>query len=88
VLWKSDDKTRPLGTVTSCIVVTSYLREAGSFIRRAFLNRLFVVTPRVSVGIGVETSGKETRWFSECVKTVVGVGLGKKMTFCKTHETG
>lgn len=70
-------KTRSLGSVTSCIVVTSYLREAGSFIRRAFLNRLFVVTLRVSVGIGVETSGKETRWFSECVKTLVSVCLGK-----------
>ena len=29
------------------------------------------------MGIGVETSGKETRWFSECVKTVVIVYQGK-----------
>jgi hypothetical protein len=78
VLCKSDDKTRSLGTVTSSIVVTSYLREAGSFIRRAFLNRLFAVTSRVIVGIGVETSGKETRRFSECVKTAVSVCMGKK----------
>jgi len=72
-----------LSAVTSSIVVTSYLREAGCFIRRAFLNRLFVVTLRVSVGIGVETSGKETRWFSECLKTVVIV-YRVKIDFVKT----
>jgi hypothetical protein len=84
VPWKADDKSSSLGTVTSCIVVTSYLREAGSFIRKGFLNRLFVVTMRVRVGIGVETSGKETRWFSECVKTVVSVCLDKNL-LCAKH---
>jgi hypothetical protein len=84
VLRTSDDKTRSLGTVTSCIVVTSYLRGEGSFIRRAFINGLFVVTLRVSVGSDVETSGKEKRWFSECLKTVVSACLGKKC-LCAKH---